>query len=72
MGKTFPRCLQQLDFRKSIVGLVTGAGALYLLYKAVRAGIKCTPPLCSNSPICIARECPGSGERGLPQGAPAP
>ncbi|XP_060225154.1 armadillo repeat-containing protein 12 isoform X1 [Meriones unguiculatus] len=55
MGKTFPRCLQQLDFRKSIVGLVTGAGALYLLYKAVRAGIKCTPPLCSNSPICIAR-----------------
>ncbi|XP_055463205.1 armadillo repeat-containing protein 12 isoform X3 [Psammomys obesus] len=55
MGKTFPRCLQQLDYRKSIVGLVTGAGALYLLYKAVRVGIKCTPPLCSNSPICIAR-----------------
>ncbi|XP_055463203.1 armadillo repeat-containing protein 12 isoform X1 [Psammomys obesus] len=72
MGKTFPRCLQQLDYRKSIVGLVTGAGALYLLYKAVRVGIKCTPPLCSNSPICIARECPGPGERGLPQGAPAP
>ncbi|CAO2608760.1 Armadillo repeat-containing protein 12 [Lemmus lemmus] len=55
MGKTIPRCLQQLDFRKSVVGLATGAGALYLLYKLIRTGIKCQPPLCSNSPICIAR-----------------
>ncbi|XP_036024382.1 armadillo repeat-containing protein 12 isoform X3 [Onychomys torridus] len=55
MGKTIPRCLQQLDLRKSVVGLATGAGAIYLLYKAIRAGIKCQPPLCSNSPICIAR-----------------
>ncbi|KAM7319145.1 hypothetical protein ACRRTK_022257 [Alexandromys fortis] len=55
MGKTLPRCLQQLDLCKSVVGLATGAGAIYLLYKAIRAGIKCQPPLCSNSPICIAR-----------------
>ncbi|OBS83738.1 hypothetical protein A6R68_22253, partial [Neotoma lepida] len=55
MGKTIPRCLQQLDLRKSVVGLATGAGALYLLYKAIRASIRCQPPLCSNSPICIAR-----------------
>ncbi|GAB1300795.1 Armadillo repeat-containing protein 12 [Apodemus speciosus] len=55
MGKTIPRCLEQLDLRKSFVGLATGAGALYLLYKAIRASIKCQPPLCSNSPICIAR-----------------
>ncbi|XP_059109110.1 armadillo repeat-containing protein 12 isoform X1 [Peromyscus eremicus] len=72
MGKTIPRCLQQLDLRKSVVGLATGAGAIYLLYKAIRAGIKCQPPLCSNSPICIARECPVPGERALPQEAPAP
>ncbi|XP_008838319.1 armadillo repeat-containing protein 12 isoform X2 [Nannospalax galili] len=55
MGKTIPRCLEQLDICKSIVGLATGAGAIYLLYKAIRASIKCQPPLCSNSPICIAR-----------------
>lgn len=72
MGKTLPRCLQQLDLCKSVVGLATGAGAIYLLYKAIRAGIKCQPPLCSNSPICIARECPVPGERALPQETPAP
>nr|ACC93879.1 testis specific expressed protein 3 [Mus musculus] len=55
MGKTIPRFLEQLDLIKSFVGLATGAGALYLLYKAVRTGLKCHPPLCSNSPICIAR-----------------
>ncbi|XP_008838317.1 armadillo repeat-containing protein 12 isoform X1 [Nannospalax galili] len=66
MGKTIPRCLEQLDICKSIVGLATGAGAIYLLYKAIRASIKCQPPLCSNSPICIAREFPVPGERALP------
>ncbi|XP_028632938.1 armadillo repeat-containing protein 12 isoform X2 [Grammomys surdaster] len=55
MGKTIARCLEQLDLRKSFVGLATGAGAIYLLYKAIRASLKCQPPLCSNSPICIAR-----------------
>ncbi|KAM6183551.1 armadillo repeat-containing protein 12 isoform 2-T2 [Erethizon dorsatum] len=55
MGKSIPRCLEQLDFRKSVVGLATAAGAIYLLYKAIRAGIKCKPPLCTTSPICIAR-----------------
>ncbi|XP_021005218.1 armadillo repeat-containing protein 12 [Mus caroli] len=55
MGKTIPRFLEQLDLIKSFVGLATGAGALYLLYKAIRTGLKCHPPLCSNSPICIAR-----------------
>lgn len=69
MGKTIPRFLEQLDLIKSFVGLATGAGALYLLYKAVRTGLKCHPPLCSNSPICIARKCPGPGERALPQEA---
>ncbi|XP_002714682.1 armadillo repeat-containing protein 12 isoform X1 [Oryctolagus cuniculus] len=72
MGKSIPRCLAQLDIRKSVVSLATGAGAIYLLYKAIKAGIKCQPPLCTNSPICIARECPGPGERALPQEAPAP
>lgn len=69
MGKPIS---QQLDIRKSVVGLATGAGAIYLLYKAIRAGIKSQPPLSTTSPICIARECPGSGERALPQEAPAP
>ncbi|XP_029389057.1 armadillo repeat-containing protein 12 [Mus pahari] len=69
MGKTIPRFLEHLDLIKSFVGLATGAGALYLLYKAVRTGLKCHPPLCSNSPICIARECPVPGERALPQEA---
>ncbi|KAM5165883.1 armadillo repeat-containing protein 12 isoform 2-T4 [Callospermophilus lateralis] len=55
MGKSIPEYLGQLDIRKSIVGLATGAAAIYLLYKAIRAGLKCQPPLCSNSPICIAR-----------------
>ncbi|XP_008261047.1 armadillo repeat-containing protein 12 isoform X2 [Oryctolagus cuniculus] len=55
MGKSIPRCLAQLDIRKSVVSLATGAGAIYLLYKAIKAGIKCQPPLCTNSPICIAR-----------------
>uniref|UniRef100_A0A2K5NL62 Armadillo repeat containing 12 n=1 Tax=Cercocebus atys TaxID=9531 RepID=A0A2K5NL62_CERAT len=72
MGKSIPQYLGQLDIRKSVVSLATGAGAIYLLYKAIKAGIKCKPPLCTNSPICIARECPGPGERALPQEAPAP
>ncbi|XP_004590367.1 armadillo repeat-containing protein 12 isoform X1 [Ochotona princeps] len=72
MGKSIPRCLALLDIRKSVVSLATGAGAIYLLYKAIRAGIKCQPPLCTNSPICIARECAGPGERALPQEVPAP
>ncbi|XP_055120453.2 armadillo repeat-containing protein 12 isoform X2 [Symphalangus syndactylus] len=55
MGKSIPQYLGQLDIRKSVVSLATGAGAIYLLYKAIKAGIKCKPPLCSNSPICIAR-----------------
>ncbi|XP_012602374.1 armadillo repeat-containing protein 12 isoform X2 [Microcebus murinus] len=55
MGKSIPHYLRHLDIRKSVVSLATGAGAIYLLYKAIRAGIKCQPPLCSNSPICIAR-----------------
>ncbi|XP_058441553.1 armadillo repeat-containing protein 12 isoform X3 [Marmota monax] len=71
MGKSIPEYLGQLDIRKSIVGLATGASAIYLLYKAIRAGLKCQPPLCSNSPICIARECPVPGERAPPQEAPA-
>ncbi|EHB07828.1 hypothetical protein GW7_00641 [Heterocephalus glaber] len=69
MGKSIPQCLGQLDIRKSVVGLATGAGAIYLLYKAIRAGMKCKLPLCTTSPICIARlaierECHGwdSGE----------
>uniref|UniRef100_A0A8C5L0W8 Armadillo repeat containing 12 n=1 Tax=Jaculus jaculus TaxID=51337 RepID=A0A8C5L0W8_JACJA len=55
MGKSMPQCLKQLDIRKCVVGLATGVGALYLLYKAIKTGLKCQPPLCSNSPVCIAR-----------------
>ncbi|XP_075410239.1 armadillo repeat-containing protein 12 isoform X3 [Tenrec ecaudatus] len=55
MGISVPECLSQLDFRKGVVGLATGAGAIYLLYKAIKAGMKCQPPICSGSPICIAR-----------------
>lgn len=72
MGMSIPHCLGQLDIRKGIVGLATGAGFIYLLYKAIKAGIKCQPPLCTTSPICIARECTGPGERARPQEAPAP
>ncbi|KAF7472765.1 Hypothetical predicted protein [Marmota monax] len=61
--KAFPRCLGHSSH--------PGASAIYLLYKAIRAGLKCQPPLCSNSPICIARECPVPGERAPPQEAPA-
>ncbi|KAM9233846.1 armadillo repeat-containing protein 12 isoform 1-T1 [Dugong dugon] len=71
MGMSIAECLRQLDIRKGVVGLATAAGAIYLLYKAIKAGIKCQPPICTNSPICIARECPGPGERALPQEAPA-
>lgn len=53
----------QLDIRKSVVGLTIGAGAVYLLYKAIRAGMKCQPPLSTSSPTCIARECLGPGGR---------
>ncbi|XP_031202864.1 armadillo repeat-containing protein 12 [Mastomys coucha] len=55
MGKNIPQFLEQIDLFKGFVGLATGAGALYLLYKAIRTSLKCQPPLCSNSPICIAR-----------------
>ncbi|XP_037698593.1 armadillo repeat-containing protein 12 isoform X1 [Choloepus didactylus] len=55
MGMGIPECLEQLDIRRSIVGLATGAGAIYLLYKAIKAAIKCQPPICTTSPICIAR-----------------
>ncbi|KAG8512039.1 Armadillo repeat-containing protein 12 [Galemys pyrenaicus] len=55
MGVNVPQCVKQLDIRKTIVSLATGAGAIYLLYKAIRAGVRCQPPLCTNSPICIAR-----------------
>uniref|UniRef100_A0A8C0VZL3 Armadillo repeat-containing domain-containing protein n=1 Tax=Castor canadensis TaxID=51338 RepID=A0A8C0VZL3_CASCN len=70
MGKSVPQCLGHLDLRKSVVGLATGAGAIYLLYKAIKAGLKCKPPLCTASPICIARECLLPGEGALPQEAP--
>ncbi|XP_053078877.1 armadillo repeat-containing protein 12 isoform X3 [Acinonyx jubatus] len=72
MGMSVPQCLGQLHICKGVVGLATGAGFIYLLYKAIKAGIKCQPPLCTTSPICIARECPGPGERALPQEAPTP
>ncbi|XP_004458375.1 armadillo repeat-containing protein 12 isoform X2 [Dasypus novemcinctus] len=55
MGMSITECLGHLDLRKGVVGLVTGAGAVYLLYKAIRAGIKCQPPICTASPTCIAR-----------------
>ncbi|XP_032720214.1 armadillo repeat-containing protein 12 isoform X5 [Lontra canadensis] len=55
MGMSIPQYLGQMDIRKSVVGLATGAGFIYLLYKAIKAGIKCQPPLCTASPICIAR-----------------
>lgn len=71
MGKSISGYLGQLDIRKTVIGLATGLGAIYLLYKAIRAGLKCQPPLCSTSPVCIARECPVPGERALPQEAPA-
>ncbi|XP_043306826.1 armadillo repeat-containing protein 12 isoform X2 [Cervus canadensis] len=62
----------QMDIRRGVVSLATGAGAVYLLYKAIKAGIKCQPPFCSASPICIARECPRPGERARPQEVPIP
>ncbi|XP_044773309.1 armadillo repeat-containing protein 12 isoform X3 [Neomonachus schauinslandi] len=55
MGMSIPQYLGQMDIRKGVVGLATGAGFIYLLYKAIRAGIKCQPPLYTASPICIAR-----------------
>nr|XP_020742388.1 armadillo repeat-containing protein 12 isoform X1 [Odocoileus virginianus texanus] len=61
------QCPGQMDIRRGVVSLATGAGAIYLLYKAIKAGIKCQPPFCSASPICIARECPRPGERAWPQ-----
>ena len=67
-----PQRLGQMDICKGVVSLATAAGAIYLLYKAIRAGIKCQPPLCSASPICVARECPRPGERARPQEVPTP
>uniref|UniRef100_A0A4X1SYE1 Armadillo repeat-containing domain-containing protein n=3 Tax=Sus scrofa TaxID=9823 RepID=A0A4X1SYE1_PIG len=70
-GMSILQRLRQMDIRKGVVSLATGAGAIYLLYKAIRAGIRCKPPLCSASPICIARKCPRPGERAL-LGVPTP
>uniref|UniRef100_A0A4X2KYH6 Armadillo repeat containing 12 n=1 Tax=Vombatus ursinus TaxID=29139 RepID=A0A4X2KYH6_VOMUR len=44
------------DFRlrKGVVGLATGAGAIYLLYKAIKAGMS-SRSSCPTSPVCIAR-----------------
>lgn len=55
--------LGQLNIRKSVLGLTIGAGAVYLLYKAIRTGMKCQQPLSTSSPTCIARECLGPGGR---------
>uniref|UniRef100_A0A673SQA2 Armadillo repeat containing 12 n=1 Tax=Suricata suricatta TaxID=37032 RepID=A0A673SQA2_SURSU len=55
MGMSIPHFLGQLDIRKGVVGLATGAGFIYLLYKAIKAGINCQPPISTTSPICIAR-----------------
>ncbi|KAF4013320.1 hypothetical protein G4228_005064 [Cervus hanglu yarkandensis] len=59
MGASGMSCIRQrpgqMDIRRGVVSLATGAGAVYLLYKAIKAGIKCQPPFCSASPICIAR-----------------
>ena len=72
MGKTIPRFLEQLDLIKSFVGLATGAGALYLLYKAVRTGLKCHPPLCSNSALPVSVQVLGEGSApgSLPKASP--
>lgn len=67
MGFCVPECVKQLDIRKVIVSVVTGAGAIYLCYKAIKTGLRCQPPFCSNTPICIARECLVPGERLHPQ-----
>ncbi|XP_074092548.1 armadillo repeat-containing protein 12 isoform X2 [Macrotis lagotis] len=46
-----------MDFtlRKGVVGLATGAGAIYLLYKAIKAGISSHSSIPTSSPVCIAR-----------------
>ncbi|XP_044531220.1 armadillo repeat-containing protein 12 [Gracilinanus agilis] len=44
-----------LSLRKGVVGLATGMGAIYLLYKAIKAGVNCHSTLSSSSPVCIAR-----------------
>ncbi|XP_023620552.1 armadillo repeat-containing protein 12 isoform X1 [Myotis lucifugus] len=62
MGKNVSP-LGQLNIRKSVLGLTIGAGAVYLLYKAIRTGMKCQQPLSTSSPTCIARECLGPGGR---------
>ncbi|XP_023620554.1 armadillo repeat-containing protein 12 isoform X3 [Myotis lucifugus] len=54
MGKNVSP-LGQLNIRKSVLGLTIGAGAVYLLYKAIRTGMKCQQPLSTSSPTCIAR-----------------
>nr|KAF6362524.1 armadillo repeat containing 12 [Pipistrellus kuhlii] len=47
--------LGHLSVRKSVVGLTIGAGAVYLLYKAIRAGMRDQTPISTSSPTCIAR-----------------
>ncbi|XP_007483820.1 armadillo repeat-containing protein 12 [Monodelphis domestica] len=44
-----------LSLRKGVVGLATGMGAIYLLYKAIKAGVNCHSTISSSSPVCIAR-----------------
>ncbi|XP_012790217.1 armadillo repeat-containing protein 12 isoform X1 [Sorex araneus] len=55
MGFCIPHSVKQLDIRKVVVSVVTGAGAIYLCYKAIKTGLRCQPPFFSNSPVCIAR-----------------
>ncbi|XP_036726249.1 armadillo repeat-containing protein 12 isoform X2 [Balaenoptera musculus] len=63
-----PQRLGQMDICKGVVSLATAAGAIYLLYKAIRAGIRCQPPLCSASPICVARLAIEREQRGRDSG----
>ncbi|XP_038605524.1 armadillo repeat-containing protein 12 [Tachyglossus aculeatus] len=44
-----------LTIRRGVVGLATGAGAVYLIYKAIQAGMNSRPPSPTTSPVCIAR-----------------
>ncbi|XP_074167258.1 armadillo repeat-containing protein 12 isoform X2 [Sminthopsis crassicaudata] len=47
--------LTDLKLPKGVVGLATGAGAIYLLYKAIKAGMNSHSSDASASPVCIAR-----------------
>lgn len=65
MGFCLLENVKQLNLWKVVVSVATGAGAVYLCYKAIKTGLRCQPPFCSNSPVCIARECLVPGERAL-------